>query len=177
MDLVHRSGRQHGKADSLSRRPFQACVEATVECLPCGGCNYCRRIERKWIKFKEEVDDVIPLSSGTLRAIQPSGTPASADQPPTLDQNLPNEQQRDDDVSTLTTWLTGRGPDEGLLAISSPVMWMSRQLFIIKNGVLYRHNPKSNRLQVVVRRHLVVESLKLAHDIPSAGHQGVCNPY
>ncbi|GFR71233.1 Pol polyprotein [Elysia marginata] len=65
MDLVHRSGRQHGNADSLSRRPFQACVEATLESLPCGGCNYCRRIERKWIKFKEEVDDVIPLSAGT----------------------------------------------------------------------------------------------------------------
>ena len=31
--------------------------------LPCGGCRYCRRAHERWQDFKEEVDDITPLTS------------------------------------------------------------------------------------------------------------------
>ncbi|GFO29685.1 Pol polyprotein [Plakobranchus ocellatus] len=74
MEIIHRPGRLHGNADSLSRMP------ATLECsgsgsssplasLPCGGCNYWQRMERSWGRFIHEVDDVVPLSTASLRLI------------------------------------------------------------------------------------------------------------
>ncbi|GFO22607.1 gypsy retrotransposon integrase-like protein 1 [Plakobranchus ocellatus] len=50
---------------------------------------------------------------------------------------------------------------------------MSLQLFTIKDGALYRVHPEGGYLQLVIPVHLKVEVLRLAHDIRSAGHQGI----
>ena len=64
MALKHRAGAKHGNADALSRRPApgvkcRACER--VEDLPCGGCDYCKRVNCQWGNFTREVDDVRPL--------------------------------------------------------------------------------------------------------------------
>ena len=52
-------------------------------------------------------------------------------------------------------------------------MWMSRQLFLIQAGLLYRIHPDTRALQLVVTSRVQSETLRRAHDIPTAGHQGV----
>ena len=42
--IVHRSGKLHGNADSLSRRP-------------CGTCRYCERVEKKHLSTNEKEED------------------------------------------------------------------------------------------------------------------------
>ena len=71
MLVKHRPGRSHANADALSRIPQpDACGEYNfhipLECLPCGGCHYCARAQQNWDQFFEEVDDVIPLASGSI---------------------------------------------------------------------------------------------------------------
>ena len=65
MIIVHRKGKNHTNADSLSRIPqidpvcncyFAGC---SVSDLPCEGCKYCTRIHNQWARFE---DDVIPLA-------------------------------------------------------------------------------------------------------------------
>ena len=41
-------------------RGYKAGVK--IEELPCGGCRFCGRMQDKWGKFEEEVDDVVPLA-------------------------------------------------------------------------------------------------------------------
>ena len=50
---------------------------------------------------------------------------------------------------------------------------MSRELFVIKDDVLYRIHPQTKQHQVVVPQQWRTEMLALAHDVPTAGHQGI----
>ena len=65
MDIIHRKGKLHQNADSLSRIPdeleFCDCYRAGVDLdqLPCGGCSYCSRANKQWSTFKEQVDYVV----------------------------------------------------------------------------------------------------------------------
>jgi hypothetical protein len=53
MSIVHRPGRLHGNADTLTRVPEPEekcnCYQAgcTLEALPCGGCSYCARMHQQ----------------------------------------------------------------------------------------------------------------------------------
>ena len=74
-DIEHRAGKKHGNADSLSRMP---CDPDSCDCydgstilsdLPCRGCIMtCQRRHREWSDFFS-VDDVIPLSSKSVKTI------------------------------------------------------------------------------------------------------------
>lgn len=66
MNIYHRPGHKHQNADALSRIPdieicphYQAAVNP--ENLPCGGCNYCKKVHQNWSEFIRDVDDTIPL--------------------------------------------------------------------------------------------------------------------
>ncbi|GFO02427.1 hypothetical protein PoB_002893200 [Plakobranchus ocellatus] len=64
----------------------------------------------------------------------------------------------------MMDWLQGEEPDEGILALASPPlkhMWMNRA------------DPEDRGLQMVVPQHLQEEVLRLGHDVPTAGHQGI----
>ena len=65
--IEHRSGSKHLNADGMSRIPVESACDyyiagQDVESLPCGGCEYCRRVHSQWIRFEEEVDDVVPIT-------------------------------------------------------------------------------------------------------------------
>ena len=66
--IVHREGKKHANADSLSRRyerdDASNCYmpRVTLEQLPCKGCKKCQKMMESWKQFHEEVDDVIPLA-------------------------------------------------------------------------------------------------------------------
>ena len=178
VEIVHRPGRHHGNADALSRRPAES--DCTIErnpldSLPCGGCNYCQRIQRSWKTFQDEIDDVVPLSSGVLRALRAAAIPTDNE---TFEPRASTweEQQKDGVLRTFVEWLRGEEPDEGSLGLASPElkhMWMSRELFVIKDDVLYRIHPQTRQHQVVVSQQWRTEILALAHDVPTAGHQGI----
>ena len=68
MVLQHRSGRNHGNADALSRIPLGEghCMEYHVgnrlEDLPCGGVKFVKKAHESWGSFFTEVDDTVPLA-------------------------------------------------------------------------------------------------------------------
>ena len=76
----------------------------------------------------------------------------------------------------MMMWMQEGSPDESTLAsagLELKHMWMSRDLFLIKDNVLYRTHPGNRYLLLVVPTHPREEVLILAHDIPTAGHQGI----
>ena len=71
--LEHRSGSRHRNADGLSRIP---CDPDTCQCydgitvlenLPCGGCKSCQKKHEEWSSILDEIDDVKPLTSKSVK--------------------------------------------------------------------------------------------------------------
>ena len=71
--IIHREGKKHLNADSLSQR-----WEGIDECsgyergvkiseLPCGGCKTCTRMYSDWLRFDEQVDNVHDLGNTSCR--------------------------------------------------------------------------------------------------------------
>ena len=88
MTIEHRAGVKHVNADSLSRIP-----ENLPECdnydsrpdlstLPCGGCDYCHKLQCQWSKFEEDVDFVSPLLTRQTQLLETidDGIETSAEQ-------------------------------------------------------------------------------------------------
>ena len=64
MIIVHRKGKLHTNADSLSRLldPNHTIRDVELKDLPCKGCTKCQIATAKWADFYNNVDDVVPLS-------------------------------------------------------------------------------------------------------------------
>ena len=68
MVVQFRSGSKHANADALSRRrddlytcsSYVAGIKPTD--LPCGGCQYCTRVNKQWGSFLRDVDEAVGLS-------------------------------------------------------------------------------------------------------------------
>ena len=153
MEIVHRSGKSHDNADFLSRMPDpNDCgpvdISVPLRSLRCGGCGHCTRVHRKWTEFSEDVDDVVPISVTARQIVSSSANGEILD----LDDTI--VLQHDDPfIGTFLSLLSGEGPTEGVLSLSEPAlrhMWMSRQLFHILAGLLYRIHPDTRTLQLVV---------------------------
>ena len=72
-DLIHFV--THINADRLSRieDPLQQCdcysAGDDVKNLPCSRCAYCSRAHKKWSRFNEDVDDVVPLAVRNIKSV------------------------------------------------------------------------------------------------------------
>lgn len=100
--IEHRPGVKHGNADALSRAPgpYCECYEAGVDPkqLPCGGCTHCTKEYKDWARFKEDVDDVVPL------AVRRTGVEDEAGQP--------GGQPRQEPPSPAVNWMDQYGTEE-----------------------------------------------------------------
>ena len=199
MQIVHRPGRQHSNADSLSRIPETTPVcegyrfEVELHDLPCGGCSYCTKRHKEWTRFINTVDDVVPLghvprvSSVSVAECIPvthmeiEVRQTVVDDPVRADEDLPSptlvkkEQEKDQQFEPLRKWLTHKETiDEGTLFLLSPegkFLWINKELFFMKEGVIWRKRDDCDVL--VVPKSLRHDIIRLNHDPPSAGHAGV----
>ena len=181
MQVVYRRGRDHSNADSLSRRsddlPFCEEYKAGIDIklLPCGGCAFCTRAHKKWHEFEEEVDDVGPLHLPSVRICH------------TNDSNWADclnmegraeEQERDDNLKVIRTWLMSDGePTREELMLSSPevkILWGLRSQLCLKDNVLmYLWQGEEDRDLYVVPKQTRDLILRLGHDSSLSGHFGM----
>ena len=189
MVIQHRSGKNHGNADGLSRRPddLPSCdcyyAGADVRSLPCGGCDYCSRAQRSWGKFEDDVDDVVPLAVRSLTdqvqiqdesATQEINNWAGIN---SVDRTI-TEQRKDPDLKRIIHWLENSlEPPEHELYLCSPAVkhwWNCRsQLTFVKRMLCYRWlDPMEPKLLLLVPVSMREEILQNCHDTKSAGHFG-----
>ena len=123
MELLYRAGRDHGNADGMSRLPdmvelcrgYKAGVK--IEELPCGGCRFCVRMQDKWGKFEEEVDDVVPLAVREV-GLEPGGWVENYTK-----EELRKVQLEDEIVGKVLRWLElGGEPQREELLLADPAV-------------------------------------------------------
>ena len=183
MEVVHRKGIAHVNADSLSRLPDELercnCYRAGTDpsSLPCGGCEYCWRMQRQWERFEEDVDDVLPL------AMAPAARATGVDVPcnwalALSDQQKADEQEKDTDLSILRRWLRDKHePSQEEVSALSPTVkryWTNRALLQWEKEILwYRWSRQGRDSQLwIVPRQLRKDLLALGHSNVLAGHRG-----
>ena len=181
MVIIHRPGKYHQNADGLSRIPIRENIcknyktEIKLENLPCGGCNFCKRLDQQWAKFETDVNDVVPLA--IRRIHNPSWCFSYS-----LDE-LRNMQLEDPVISTLLDWLENDiDPDQNDLMLHKPALkrfWRNKSQLFIENGVLYYKWEEINntRILLMVPDILKDEVLRHCHDIPISGHLGIRKTY
>ncbi|MBV2113414.1 MAG: DDE-type integrase/transposase/recombinase [Candidatus Thiodiazotropha sp. (ex Ctena orbiculata)] len=171
--------------------------ESSGSVLPFSPEQNCREAntdEQDFITMLADVDteDSIGLSDAHLDIVREdkdqfhvcactvSIAEATSDQPSCWGftfEELEKEQAEDKDLKAIMAWLsTKEEPDEGSLFISSPeakYYWVNKEIFQLIDGVLFRHNPKSKVLELVVPESLKEKAIELHHDIPSSAHQGI----
>ena len=91
-------------------------------------------------------------------------------------EEVKKEQANDISFDILIEWLMNKIiPDDGQLFLNSPEVkyyWNNKGCFEIKQGLVWRQDPKRGILRLLVPESLRPELMHLHHDIPSAGHQG-----
>ena len=181
MIIIHRPGKFHQNADSLSRipTPDRSCSnynsEINLQDLPCGGCSYCRKLDQQWAKFESDVNDVIPLA--IKRIHNPSWCFTYSNE------KIRNMQLEDPVIGTLLHWLENNiEPEQKDLMLRKPALkrfWRNRSQLNIQRGVLYykwEETDKSRNL-LLVPETLKEEVLRHCHDLPSSGHFGIRKTY
>jgi transposase InsO family protein len=92
-------------------------------------------------------------------------------------EELANRQAMDPDLRMLLAWLGGKEePTEGELLLTSPAVkayWVNREFFCLDHNVLWRKRKDELGLDLVVPVTLQAETLRLNHNVPTAGHQGI----
>ena len=178
MELLYRAGRDHGNVDGMSRLPdmvelcrgYKAGVK--IEELPCGGCRFCGRMQDKWGKFEEEVDDVVPLAVREV-SLEPGGWVENY----TKDE-LRKVQLEDDIVGKVLRWLESGGePQREELLMADPAVkyfWRFKENLAIRGGVLkYKWMSGIDRWLLVVPEILKGTVLEFCHSKGMAGHMGI----
>ena len=178
MELLYRAGRDHGNADGMSRLPdmvelcrgYKAGVK--IEELPCGGCRFCVRMQDKWGKFEEEVDDVVPLAVREV-GLEPGGWVENYTK-----EEIRKVQLEDEIVGKVLRWLElGGEPQREELLLSDPAVkyfWRFKENLAIRGGVLkYKWMSGIDRWLLVVPEILKGTVLECCHSKGMAGHMGI----
>jgi transposase InsO family protein len=86
-------------------------------------------------------------------------------------------QAADPDLQIILAWLErGEEPSDGQLMLASKTAkkyWINRELFWCERGVLRKKHKKMESSEIVVPKSLRAEILRLNHDVPLSGHQGM----
>lgn len=183
-EIQHRPGRQHGNADSLSRRP---CVE----------CSHCERAEAKekseettrepgndsrltlytvTSKEGDNADDGSEASKDSNK--QPAGVSTSWVPKWTIEE-LKEMQIQDNDIGPILLWkqVQNSRPAWEQVACKSPATknyWTQWDRLVLRNGILYRsfesHAGDRKLWQLVVPKKLQEHILEQAHGHRLSGH-------
>ena len=173
--------------------------DRNLSSLPCGGCTYCQRAQQRWSAFSEEVDNVIPLSQTkpTVRRIKPNLKPIKSysagldiilnttpidsvcqitgSELNFSDDEIKQFQSQDPQTRFVRGWLLDKlEPSKAELMLAGQpekFFWLNRNLFYINNGLLYKRG--EDRDFLIVPPQLKEEIMKLCHNLPSSGHQGI----
>ena len=91
--------------------------------------------------------------------------------------DLVQKQTDEPALQILLNWLKDKNePSPATLKRASPeekYFWINKELFLLEDGVLWKKNLEDEDRVLVVPRALRGEILRLNHDLPSAGHQGM----
>ena len=102
-------------------------------------------------------------------------TTPSTDVDLTSSESLRKEQESDPQLHCLRRWLISKEePDEGTIFLLDPTgkfFWINRDLFLIKDGIIWKKD--DDKPLLVIPQSLRQEVIKLNHDLPSAGHTGI----
>ena len=92
-------------------------------------------------------------------------------------EQLVAEQNKDTDLNIILAWLRDKAtPSEGALFLASPAAkfyWINKERCILINNMLHCRNKEGTDTCLVLPSSMKECALKLNHDIPLAGHQGV----
>ena len=160
MVLQHRPGCKHCNADALSRMDSSQCCECYElgrgpESLPCfneetaKACDYCLKQQTAWRRFEEEIDDVVPLVSGSIgvRSVKMGKACENEEYIPRWSNGeLVKLQHEDPDIEPIIHWL-GPWQEEGVMPQEADVriasratknLWAKREYLSLKEGALYK---------------------------------------
>ena len=175
-------------------------VEISPEKLPCGGCKHCMKAHRDWHSFATEVDDTVDFLTTQVKGINMGGGEISStklhiDATGSVavlgvskagngvwmsgynTQEMVDMQRADPNFQILIEWLERQQePGNELLATSPAIKhyWVNRNnYFIDKDGLLWERSEEIRPGKWMVPSECKDEILRLNHDIPLAGHQGI----
>ena len=90
---------------------------------------------------------------------------------------LKEEQSNDTDLDIILSWLRNKiTPSEATLFLSSPAAkfyWINKERCVLIDDLLYCWNKEGTNPCLVVPSNMKTLAMKMNHDIPMAGHQGV----
>ena len=184
IQLIHRRGKLHVNADTLSRIPDEMDVcphydGKLLSDLPCGGCKYCERAHKNWARFDEDIDDVVPLAFKPIKILQMATSSLSNWIDAMSEAEIVDAQKQDPDLAVVINYLhDNEEPDEATLFLqsaSAKFYWTNRNLLKLDNSVVKYQWSASNgdiRWLIVIPSSLKNKCLELAHDNPVSGHMG-----
>ena len=92
-------------------------------------------------------------------------------------EEIQQEQSKDEDLILILSWLSENiRPSDADLALASPATkfyWINKERLKLREGVLHFLRKKETATDLVIPRGLKETALKLHHDLPSSGHQGI----
>ena len=159
--LIHRAGKVHGNADTLS-------------CRPCTTCKYCDRIEVR--EFKENLNDCKCSTVNT-----PVGNTSTWIEGKTSC-DIAKAQDEDVNLSVVKEWIQAsdqrpRWKEISHLNEKQNIFWSQWDQHVAKSSILYRKwwepGKKGAIFQLVLPESLKDLVLKQLHFQPTAGHMGI----
>ena len=94
-----------------------------------------------------------------------------------INNDLKSHHAKDRNLSLILLWLrSGDSLNESELFKSSKAQkyyWINKEQFVLKGDVLYKMVHDTDNTLLLVPSTLRDDILRLSHDIPSSGHQGV----